>query len=73
MKNFRSLVLPFFVLALSACSIQEVKPWQRGDLSRPEMGWSSDANTSIYRDHVHFSKEASSGGATAGGGGCGCN
>lgn len=61
------------VLVSSGCTLQEVKPWQRGYLAKPEMGWSADGNSSAYREHVYFSKEASSGGASTGGGGCGCN
>lgn len=57
----------------SGCAIQKVQPWERGDLARPEMAWEPDPLNAAYRSHVYFSKEASSGGATAGGGGCGCN
>lgn len=60
-------------LLLCACGITEVKPWERAYLARPEMGWSPDAQTAAQRGHVYFSKEASNGGASAGGGGCGCN
>lgn len=61
------------VLASAGCEIQPVKAWERGDLARPEMAWNPDATEAAFRDHVYFSKEASSGGATVGGGGCGCN
>ncbi|MBD2858878.1 DUF4266 domain-containing protein [Spongiibacter sp. KMU-158] len=60
-------------LGLQACGITEVKPWERGYLARPEMAWDPDAQTAAQRSHVYFSKETSNGGATAGGGGCGCN
>ena len=33
----------------------------------------SDGNATGYHDHIYFSKEASSGGRTFDGGGCGCN
>jgi hypothetical protein len=59
-------------LSLSACAAAP-KAWERGRLARPEMAWDPDALTAVYRDHVYFSKEAASGGATVGGGGCGCN
>lgn len=58
---------------LQACAALEVKPWQRGTLSKPEMAGSPDAIEAKMRDHVFYSKEGSSGGASAGGGGCGCN
>lgn len=56
---------------LSACT--EVRPWQRGNFARPEMQWQADPLESALNDHIFFSKEASSGGNSAAGGGCGCN
>ncbi|TXH03165.1 MAG: DUF4266 domain-containing protein [Nevskiaceae bacterium] len=58
-------------LALAGCTT--VQPWQRGDLARPGMAFESDPLLAGYRHHVETSKEASSGGPTLGGGGCGCN
>jgi hypothetical protein len=61
-------------LAASGCAVIEpVQPWQRGDLARAEMAFEPDPLQAAYRRHVEFSKEAASGGATLGGGGCGCN
>lgn len=61
-------------LTCSACAnLQPVQPWQRGDLARAEMAFEPDPLQAAYRRHVDFSKEAASGGATVGGGGCGCN
>ena len=57
----------------SGCAVVEVKPWQRGVLAKPEMGGVPDPMAGKMRDHVYFSKEGASGGASAGGGGCGCN
>jgi hypothetical protein len=59
--------------ALQACTALEVKPWQRGTLTKPEMAGVLDSTEGKMRDHVFYSKEGSSGGASAGGGGCGCN
>lgn len=59
------------LIGLGACTT--VQPWQRGDLARTEMALDPDPLLSSYRQHVEFSKEAASGGATLGGGGCGCN
>ncbi|MGJ8686622.1 MAG: DUF4266 domain-containing protein [Spongiibacteraceae bacterium] len=67
------LVVIMTVTMLCSACVQTVKPWQRQDLARPEMAWETDAMSSAYRNHVFFSKEASSGGASVGGGGCGCN
>jgi hypothetical protein len=55
----------------SACT--GVKPWERDQLARPEMAWSPDPLESAIESHTYFSKEGSTGGADAGGGGCGCN
>lgn len=68
-----SLLLLLALLLGSGCSIQSVKPWERGDLARSEMAWNPDVTEAAFREHVYFSKEASTGGATVGGGGCGCN
>lgn len=57
--------------SLSACT--QVRPWERGYLAREEMGWNTDSLESALNDHIFFSKEASSGGNSAAGGGCGCN
>jgi len=61
------------VLLLNGCSVQTVKPWQRGTLAQPVMAWEADPLLAEYRQHVQYSKEAASGGAGLGGGGCGCN
>lgn len=61
---------------LSGCATttkQDVQPWQRGTLAKSEMAWEPDPLTAEFRRHVQFSKEAASGGASLGGGGCGCN
>jgi len=57
--------------SLNACT--QVRPWERGYLAREEMGWNTDNLESALNDHIFFSKEASSGGNSAAGGGCGCN
>lgn len=58
---------------LAGCSLQPVQPWQRGILAQSEMAWEPDPLLADYRRHVQFSKEAATGGASLGGGGCGCN
>lgn len=60
-------------LLLSACSQLGVQAWERGTLAQKEMQLVSDPLTASFDDHIYFSKEASSGGASFGGGGCGCN
>tara|TARA_B110000240_G_scaffold188890_1_gene228231 strand:+ start:695 stop:868 length:174 start_codon:yes stop_codon:yes gene_type:complete len=54
-------------------SCVDVRAWERGYLAREEMTWAPDALESSLNDHIFFSKEASSGGNNAAGGGCGCN
>ena len=56
---------------LTGCS--QVQPWERGYLAKQEMAWDSDPLERSLKDHIFFSKEASSGGNIAAGGGCGCN
>ena len=58
---------------LSACSSLGVKPWQRDVLAREDMQLDSDPLDAAIDDHLYFSKEASSGGRSFAGGGCGCN
>jgi hypothetical protein len=69
MKRF--LLLAIAANALAGCSSLGVEPWERDVLAKPEM--QGNAVDSAFNDHIYFSKEASSGGAGFGGGGCGCN
>ena len=57
----------------SGCNSIGVKPWQRDVLAREEMQLDSDPLDKAIDDHMYFSKEASSGGRSYAGGGCGCN
>ncbi len=50
-----------------------VRPWERGVLARESMRLDADLLSLAFDDHMYFSKEASSGGRSFGGGGCGCN
>jgi Domain of unknown function (DUF4266) len=47
--------------------------WERGNLAKSSMKFDSDRLETLSQQHVYFSKEAASGGASVGGGGCGCN
>ncbi len=70
------LILPCMVLAaalVSGCSSIGVKPWQRDVLAREDMQLGSDPLDAAIDEHLYFSKEASSGGRSFAGGGCGCN
>jgi Domain of unknown function (DUF4266) len=65
------------VLALPAlaggCASLGVKPWQHDILAREDMQPGGDPLDARIDDHLYFSKEASSGGRSFAGGGCGCN
>lgn len=69
--KFISAIVSF--LLLSGCSQLGVKPYQREILAKEEMLPVADQLAQDYDDHIYFSKEASSGGGTFAGGGCGCN
>jgi Domain of unknown function (DUF4266) len=58
---------------LGGCSTLGVKPWQRDILSRSDMRPDGAGLDDRIDEHLYFSKEASSGGRSFGGGGCGCN
>jgi len=61
------------LLVLSGCSSLGVEPWERDLLAKKEMALTSSPIDAALDDHIYFSKEASSGGKSFGGGGCGCN
>ena len=60
------------ILLLTAC-MTKVAPWERGYLAKPHMSFQPNPIEASLRQHMQVSKEASSGGHSAGGGGCGCN
>lgn len=72
-RSLRGLVATLAVVALSGCISQPLKPWERGHLAEPTMAWQPHPLAGQLDSHVYFSKEAASGGASVGGGGCGCN
>jgi len=52
---------------------EDVKPWEKDVLAQQDMQIPPDGMFSFSADHIYFSKEASTGGNSVGGGGCGCN
>lgn len=56
-----------------ACGCTAVAPYQRGYLAREDMALDANPGTVKALEKTFASKEAASGGATVGGGGCGCN
>jgi hypothetical protein len=68
------IALSLSVAALSSgCTSLGVEPWQRELLARKDMQPGGSRLDDAIDDHLYFSKEASSGGRSFGGGGCGCN
>ncbi len=67
----RQLMCLVAALGLGGC--ETVQPWERGTLARREMQWQPDAMEISLQAQINASKEASSGGQGAAGGGCGCN
>lgn len=65
-------LLGMFVL-LASCTSIGAKPWQRGLLAREDMAVDQLTFDESMDEHLYFSKEASSGGRSFAGGGCGCN
>ena len=49
------------------------QPWEKGLLAKPAMSLGGDALERRFDQHIAASKEAATGGAGVGGGGCGCN
>ena len=66
-------VLATVVAALLSCGCAAPKPWEKGDLARPEMAMGGDPLDRHFSEHIYSSKQAASGGYGVGGGGCGCN
>jgi len=62
------------ICATTGCaSLDTVKPWDKDLLAKKSMQPVPDYFENFYDEHIYFSKEASSGGQSVGGGGCGCN
>ena len=73
-KRARHVLLMLMGLAtLLAAGCATVKPWDRDLLAEKKMSFNPSPMLKSVDDHIYFSKEASTGGRTVGGGGCGCN
>jgi hypothetical protein len=60
-------------MVCAATGCVNVQPWERGTLAKPVMQAEPDPVYATFSEHVHFTREAASGGQGIGGGGCGCN
>ncbi len=67
-----AVVLSFSIL-MSGCASVGVKPWQRDIMAKRDMKPVTHPLIEGMDEHIFFSKEASAGGKSANGGGCGCN
>jgi hypothetical protein len=67
------LAPPLAAAATAGEPRRRVRPWQRGRLAQRAMALDADRIDLEIDDHIYFSKEATSGGRSFGGGGCGCN
>lgn len=70
-KKLVFMLVIISLLGLTACT--HVEPWERGYLAKANMAAQTDPQAGQLDNHVYFSKEGSSGGGKATGGGCGCN
>ena len=76
MNGIRLTLIGMLVLTLQACAVfrvEQVKPWQKRTLAEPVMQLNAVTAEKLVDEHIYFSKEASTGGKSIGGGGCGCN
>ena len=72
MSNY--ICLSFLLVAvLFSTGCNSVKPWEKGYLADYTMKTDRDVLEVVFTEHMWFSREAASGGASIGGGGCGCN
>jgi hypothetical protein len=70
-RRLRSLVALIICSGAGGCAT--VKPWDRDLLAKREMQFVTCPQLHAIDEHVYFSKEASLGGSSLAGGGCGCN
>ena len=73
LKTVRAAGLVGLGAVCGCASVEDVAPWDRGYLAEAGMQWDMSPREAKLEGHVYTSKEASSGGTGAAGGGCGCN
>jgi len=68
------LTAVLLLVALAGCAtFDPPKPWEKGQLAKPEMQFDPDPLEAKTTQHIYTSKEGAAGGYGVGGGGCGCN
>ena len=74
MNTTRRTWLALLVLAgLGIPGCATVHPWDRDLMAKKSMRFVPLPHEMAVDDHIYFSKEGSTGGMDAAGGGCGCN
>lgn len=73
-KFVNNLLLVFLAIGfISLVGCNTVKPWEKENLAKPQMALGpSSSVVEDFHTLAHHAKEASRGGYTVGGGGCGC-
>jgi len=75
--TFKKIIVAAILLTMtlisSGCTSLGVEPYDRDLLAKGKMALNSSPLDSALDDHIYFSKEATSGGRSFAGGGCGCN
>jgi len=69
----RLMAVTGMIFVAAGCAGFGAQPWERDLLAEKQMQLEPSAVDAALDAHMYFSKEASSGGAGFGGGGCGCN
>ncbi len=67
----KPLIAFSLLLCLGACA--QVAPYQRAYLARDDMALDANPGFAKAIEKTYSAKEAALGGASVGGGGCGCN
>ena len=70
LRTIWTVIAATCLLLISGCA--EVKPWQKGNLVKPQMAFDSDPLHTRFMNHTFESKEAASGGYGISVVGCGC-
>ncbi len=67
------LLIPVSLICSGGCTALGAKPWEHDLMAERAMQVGAYPIEAGMDDHIYFSKEASSGGRSFAGGGCGCN
>ncbi len=72
-RRLGALFVGVSLLGSGGCTVLGAKPWEHDLLAQRAMQVNAYPIEAGMDDHIYFSKEASSGGRSFAGGGCGCN